>query len=198
MRVAMTGAIDYFNSRSMFRGFATHVALLARRRMYEHFVSLAGVHPDQWVLDLGVTPDTSLPDSNFLERWYPYRTQITMASLEDCAMLETLFPGTTFVRIEPDKALPFPDRYFDVGFSSAVLEHVGGATQQLLFMLTLLGQSFWASEANLNLLTRRDLARLVTAALRALGRPARWSIVSHRLLGLSSNLMPWVLAERII
>lgn len=235
----MTGAIDYFNSRSMLRGFATHVALRARHRMYEHFGSLAGVKPDQCVLDLGVTPDTSLPDSNFLERWYPYRTQITMASLEDCAMLETFFPGTTFVRIEPDKALPFPDRYFDVGFSSAVLEHVGGVAQQLFFlqellrtsrsvflttpdrgfpiefhtflpllhwlpkhlhrrMLTLLGQPFWASEANLNLLTRRDLARLVTAALRAIGRPARWSIVSHRILGLSSNLMLWVPAERII
>jgi hypothetical protein len=103
----MTGVIDYFNSRSILRGFATRVALRARRRMYEHFVSLAGVKPDQRVLDLGVTPDTSLPDSNFLERWYPYRTQITMASLEDCAMLETFFPGTTFVRIKPAKAHPF-------------------------------------------------------------------------------------------
>jgi hypothetical protein len=232
----MTEAIDYFNSQSVLRGLATQVALRARRGMYEHFVALAGVHPQQRLLDLGVTPDTSLPDSNFLERWYPYRSNITMASLEDCAILETVFPGATFVQIEPNKALPFPARSFDIGFSSAVLEHVGGAEQQQFLLqellrtshsvflttpdrafpvefhtffplihwlpkplhrrlLTLLGRSFWSAEANLNLVTRRDLARLVTAALRATGRRARWSISSHRLLGLSSNLLLWVRGE---
>jgi hypothetical protein len=59
-------------------------------------------------------------------------------------------------------------------------------------LLTLLGRSFWAEEANLNLLTRRELADLVTAALRVTGRRAQWTITSNRLLGLSSNLLLWV------
>src|SRR5262249_3799246 len=150
-------------------------------------------------------------------RWYPHRTDITMASVEDCAALEAVFPGTKFVRIQPDQALPFPAAYFDVGFCSAVLEHVGGVAQQCFVIQELLrtcrsvflttpdrafpievhtflpllhwlpkrlhrrllgwlGRSFWASEANLNLLTRHELAQLVAAALPALGRSAPWSI----------------------
>jgi SAM-dependent methyltransferase len=232
----MTSAIDYFNSQSPLRSLATRVALQARRKMYTRFVSLAGTAPGRRVLDLGVTPDTSLPDSNFLERWYPHCSDITMASVEDCAALETVFPGTRFVRLRPHQALPFPDAYFDVGFSSAVLEHVGGTAQQLFFvqellrtcrsvflttpdrafpielhtflpvlhwlpkrlhrrLLVRLGATFWAAEANLNLLTRRDLAWLVTEGLRMSNRRARWAISSHRLFGLSSNLILWVAVE---
>ena len=229
-------AIDYFNLQSPLRGLATRVALHARRGIYARFVRLAGTEPRRRLLDLGVTPDTSLPDSNFLERWYPHCADITMASIEDCVALEVVFPGTRFVRIQPDRPLPFPDAYFDVGFSSAVLEHVGSAAQQCFSLQELLrtcrsvflttpdrafpievhtflpvvhwlpkrlhrqllgrlGYAYWAAEANLNLLTRRELEQLVTAALRATDRAARWSISRHRLLGFSSNLILWIPAE---
>ena len=231
-----TNAVDYFNSQSPLRSLASRVALHARRGMYARFAALAGTEPGRRLLDLGVTPDTSLPDSNFLERWYPHCADITMASGEDCTALEAVFPGTRFVQIQPGQALPFPDASFDVGFSSAVLEHVGGATQQQFFVQELLrtcrsvflttpdrafpiemhtflpvlhwlpkhvhrrllgwlGRSFWASEANLNLLTRRELAQLVAAALRTTRRSAPWSILRHRLIGFPSNLILWIPAE---
>lgn len=229
-------AVDYFNTKNPLRSFASRIALRARRKIYDRFVSFAGTDPGRRILDLGTTPDTSLPDSNFLELWYPNRTDITMASIEDCTLLETVFPQTKFVRIKLDQPLPFPNADFDIGFSSAVLEHVGGTERQLFFLkellrtcrsvflttpdrafpievhtflpilhwmpkrihrqlLSLIGQTFWASESNLNLLTRRDLSWLVTEALRATGRPDRWSISSHRLLGLSSNLILWIPEE---
>lgn len=231
-----TNAVDYFNSQSPLRSLASRVALHARRGIYARFAALAGTAPGRRLLDLGVTPDTSLPDANFLERWYPHGADITMASVEDCTALEAVFPGTRFVQIQPGQALPFPDASFEVGFSSAVLEHVGGATQQQFFvqellrtcrsvflttpdrafpiemhtflpvlhwlpkhvhrrLLALLGRSFWASEANLNLLTRRELAQLVTVALRATSRSAPWSISRHRLVGFPSNLILWIPAE---
>jgi hypothetical protein len=62
-------------------------------------------------------------------------------------------------------------------------------------VLGLLGRSFWASEANLNLLTRRELAQLAAAALRATSRSAPWSISRHRLVGVPSNLILWIPAE---
>jgi hypothetical protein len=133
-----TNAIDYFNSQSPLRSLASRIALHVRRGIYARFVALAGTEPGRRLLDLGVTPDTSLPDSNFLERWYPYCRDITMASIEDCSAIEAVFPGTQLVRIQPDQALPFPDAYFDVGFCSAVLEHVGGAAQQRFLVQELL------------------------------------------------------------
>jgi SAM-dependent methyltransferase len=228
-----TTAIDYFNSGNPFRGFLSRIALRARRGIYARFVSLAGAEPGRRLLDLGVTPEMGLCDSNFLERWYPHPADITMVSVEDCACLETVFPGTSFVRIEPGRPLPFSDLQFDVGFSSAVIEHVGGTEQQFLILRELLrtcrsvflttpnrafpiefhtffpllhwlpkrlhrrllaafGLSFWAEEANLNLLTRRALKRLLVEALHTTGRSARWSISNHRLLGLPSNLILWV------
>src|SRR5215470_5353572 len=99
-----TKAIDYFNSHSRLRGLASRVALHVRRGIYAQFVALAGTGPGQRVLDLGVTPDTHLPASNFFEQWCPHRTDITMASIEDCRGLEAVFPGTTFVSIVPDHA----------------------------------------------------------------------------------------------
>jgi hypothetical protein len=232
----MTNATDYFNSQSPLRGLASRIALYVRRGIYARFIALAGTEPGRRLLDLGVTPDTSLPDSNFLERWYPHCTDITMASVEDCTALETVFPGTIFVRIQPDQLLPFPNAYFDVGFCSAVLEHVGGSAQQRFViqellrtcrsvflttpdrafpievhtflpvwhwlpksrhrqLLRWLGYSFWAMEANLNLLTRRELGQHVAAALQATSRSAPWSISRHRLLGFSSNLILWIPAE---
>src|SRR5262244_1619832 len=108
-----TNATDYFNSQSLLRGLATRVALNARRDFYARFVALTGTKPGRRLLDLGVTPDTSLPDSNFLERWYPHCSDITMASVEYCTALEAVVQGTTFVRIQQEQALSFPDAYFD-------------------------------------------------------------------------------------
>jgi hypothetical protein len=58
-----------------------------------------------------------------------------------------------------------------------------------------LGLSFWAAEANLNLLTRRELTRLVTEALRATGRSGQRPTRQYWLLGLSSNLILWIAVD---
>jgi hypothetical protein len=201
--------------------------------MYERFIALAGSEPGRRVLDLGATPDTTLPESNFLELWYPHRGDITIASIEDCSHLEKVFAGTRVVQIGANGPLPFEHGHFDVGFCSAVLEHVGNDQNQLTLLselartcrnvflttpdrtfpielhtflpllhwcpkrlhrqvLGLLGESFWAKEENLNLVSRRRLRDLTEEALQRAGRSANWSIGSHRLLGFSSNLILWI------
>jgi SAM-dependent methyltransferase len=85
------------------------------------------------VLDLGATPDASLPESNFFERLYPHRQNVTAASVEDASALEQRFPGVRFVRIG-QQGLPFPDKHFDLLFCSAVVEHVGDRRQQAAFI----------------------------------------------------------------
>jgi hypothetical protein len=213
---------DYFSRRHPLRGLATTVALRARRRMFRMMLSSFPPTPAQTVVDVGVTPDRYLRDSNFFERWYPFRERITATSVEDARFIEEDFPGVRFVRTEGSR-LPFSDCAFDFGFCSAVLEHVGSRDNQRAFIAELfrvcdtvfvttpsrwfpvevhtflplmhwlpserhrsvlrwLGKSFWADEANLNLLSARELVSLV---------PEGWScrVRRYRTLGWTSNII---------
>ena len=125
--------IDYFSLGHPLAAIRSHYGFKARRRMFDmfmrHFRPTAGAK----VLDLGVTPDDSLPESNFFEQLYPFRDKLTAASIEDASLIEQRFPGVKFVRIEGER-LPFPDDHFDLLFCSAVVEHVGDRARQRRFI----------------------------------------------------------------
>jgi len=124
---------DYFSSSHPLRTIATKVALRARRRMFARFARFAQPTPRTTVVDIGVTPDRELADSNFFEFMYPYPNRLTATSIEDATFLEVLRPGLRFVQTD-GATLPFDDRQFDVAFSSAVLEHVGETDAQRAFI----------------------------------------------------------------
>lgn len=128
---AMT--IDYFNERHPLHRVKVWAALRARRRMYARVLRLTRVGPEDRILDVGVTPDVSIPYNNFFERWYPYSDRITACSIEDCSDLERVFPGLMFRRVDAGP-LPFADKSFDVSLSFAVLEHVGACDRQRSFL----------------------------------------------------------------
>jgi hypothetical protein len=125
--------LDYFSLGHPLASFRSHFALRARRRMFDLFIELLAPTARDKVLDLGVTPDDSLPESNLFDALYPHRHNLVAASIEDAKLLETRYPGLRFVRIAPGP-LPFRDDEFDILFCSAVLEHVGTREQQALFM----------------------------------------------------------------
>lgn len=125
--------IDYFGLGSPFLRFKTRQSLRARRAMFDLFVRELGVTASSTVIDVGVTPDRSLEDSNAFERFYPWTNRITATSFEDASVLETEFPGLRFVRTDGVR-LPFEDGEFDIAFSSAVLEHVGGEAAQRRYL----------------------------------------------------------------
>jgi hypothetical protein len=104
-----------------------------RRRMYEKFLSLSAIAPQDSVLDLGVTSDRTYSHSNYFELWYPHKDRITACGLDDASFLEETYPGLKFVRAD-GRALPFANLQFDYVHSSAVLEHVGDRSQQLRFI----------------------------------------------------------------
>jgi SAM-dependent methyltransferase len=89
--------------------------------------------PGTSVLDLGVTPEASLPESNHFARHYPYRDQVVAASIEDVAPVAAAIPGLTVLHLE-GRALPFADDAFDLLFCSAVIEHVGDTDAQRAFV----------------------------------------------------------------
>ena len=105
--------------------------------MFDFFMSVMQPTPGTRVLDLGVTPDRTLAESNYFEQAYPFKSSITAASIEDATFLETAYPGLKFVQIKGGD-LPFPDDYFDVVYSSAVIEHVGDRRAQQHFVSEIL------------------------------------------------------------
>ncbi len=142
-------ATDYFSKDHPLRGWGTRRALVARERMFAVFRSLVPFDADTTVVDVGVTPDEDLADSNLFEARYPYPRRVTATSVEDASLLEARYPGMRFVRTEGD-TLPFPDRHFDVAVSWAVLEHVGDRDRQRRFVaeLTRVSRRFFLTTPN--------------------------------------------------
>ena len=73
-----TEAIDYFGgSGSPLVRLKARVSLRARRQMYAVLEEQFRPGPQDTVLDVGVTPDRTLADSNAFEQFYPFTSQIT-------------------------------------------------------------------------------------------------------------------------
>ena len=142
-------AIDYFSLGHPLSRLRSHFAWRARERMLRRFLSLYQPGPDTKVLDLGVTPDLTLPESNHFEQRYPFPSAVTAASVEDVAPLRQRFPLVSLVRIAPGR-LPFADASFDLVFCSAVLEHVGDAGQQRRFVAEIMrvGKAYFLTTPN--------------------------------------------------
>lgn len=107
-----------------------------RRIMFQRFLKLTDVQPDETILDVGATSDDLLEASNYLEAWYPHKSQITACGIDDASFLEQKYPGIHYVQGN-GRTLPFPDDHFNVVHSSAVLEHVGSYDQQKAFVAEL-------------------------------------------------------------
>src|SRR5881394_2820468 len=101
----------------------------ARRKMYREFIKSAGIGPTDAVLDVGVTADRTYKASNYLEAWFPHKTNLVAVGIDDASHLAADFPGVRFVRAD-GRRLPFMDQQFDVVHCSAVIEHVGPEAQQ--------------------------------------------------------------------
>lgn len=130
----MPEAIDYFAYNNPLLRIKTFFSLKARRKMYRKFMEYCKPSESDNVLDLGATPDTRLADSNFFEMLYPWKQNITVASIENCSALVEKLGLKAYVYNEPKKSLPFTDKEFDILFCSAVLEHVGTREDQKYFL----------------------------------------------------------------
>jgi hypothetical protein len=91
------------------------------------------VSADHTILDVGATSDYTYTHSNYLEAWHPHKRRIIAVGIDDAAVIETLYPGTKFVRAGGAE-LPFKSGCFDYVHSSAVLEHMGQRGNQIRFL----------------------------------------------------------------
>lgn len=123
---------DQYNVASA-QSLPVKIAGYQRRRMFERFMQAAKVSESDTVLDIGVTAERTYASSNYFEKWFPHKANVTAAGLDDARFLEEEYPGMRFVEAD-GRDLPFADDSFDFVHSSAVIEHVGSFEQQVRFL----------------------------------------------------------------
>src|SRR3954453_3716219 len=106
---------------------ASRVSLRSREGKLRLFHELLRPGPETTVLDVGVTDAAFGAGStdNFFEALYPWPERITAVGGTGLERFAGAFPRIRAVRAD-GRDLPFADGEFDVAFSNAVVEHVGG------------------------------------------------------------------------
>jgi SAM-dependent methyltransferase len=119
-------------------GLADAISLRSRRRKLALFMETMAPTAETTVLDVGVD-DVGFGDTcgcetlNFFEELYPWPEQITALGLNEGGQFRASYPRVRYVQGDA-LALPFEDGAFDVVFSNAVIEHVGGPEEQRRFV----------------------------------------------------------------
>jgi SAM-dependent methyltransferase len=114
------------------------ISLRSRRRKLQLLLEELQPTPETSVLDvgadeLGFGEGEGCGTLNFFEEHYPWPERITALGLQDGAGFRARYPGIRYVQGDAC-ALPFADGEFDIVFSNAVIEHVGGRERQRRFV----------------------------------------------------------------
>jgi SAM-dependent methyltransferase len=119
-------------------GLTDAVSLRSRKRKLRLLLDELRPTAETTVLDVGADElafgeGDGCATLNFFEEMYPWPERITALGLQDGSGFRARYPHIEYVQGDAC-ALPFEDDAFDIVFSNAVIEHVGGRERQERFV----------------------------------------------------------------
>jgi hypothetical protein len=107
---------------------------LSREKKNKLFFSK--IQPDEKtrIIDIGAQVEGCNTDTTQLIDIYPWKENITAVNIfpEHIEDIKRKYPQVN-AQVADALFLPYPDKYFDVAYSNAVIEHVGGVKEQRKF-----------------------------------------------------------------
>jgi hypothetical protein len=122
-----------FSLGTLIEKIAYGISAKSRAQKFDQFLTLIDPKEKETIVDVGVNTTEYSATDNYLEKFYPYPDRITAVGVEDMNDFQKRYPHVTVAQGD-GRALPFADNTFAIGYSNAVIEHVGNFDDQKRFL----------------------------------------------------------------
>lgn len=117
----------------MFDSLAYRFSQQNRKKKLQLFFATMHPEPSDTILDVGVNTTEYSASDNYLEKQYPYPDKITAVGLDSIKEFSLRYPNIHIIQANGTN-LPFKHNQFRIGYSNAVLEHIGDKDKQVAFI----------------------------------------------------------------
>ncbi len=110
------------------------ISIQSRQKKFALFLREMNPGSETRILDVGASGRQQYERAqNFLEEFYTHPECVTAVGMDDLCALQARYPKVSVVQAD-SRHLPFENKAFDIVFSNAVVEHVGGLAEQQAFV----------------------------------------------------------------